>query len=385
MKWELKLLSEITTNLDGRRIPLNNQERESKRGNGTYPYLGANNIVDWIDEYIFDEKILCVAEDGGNWGANQKCASIFKGRCWVNNHTHVLVENGASLEYIAYYLNQADLTKWITGTTRGKLTQKALNSIPIPLPPLPTQRRIAAILDKADALVQNDRLMLRKYDDLAQSVFLEMFGDPVKNEKGWEVKRLADCCESDNAIICGPFGTQLHQKEFREQGVPLWGIKQVNRHFSEPTHEFISEQKAIELQRYNILPGDIVMTRKGTIGNCAIYPSNFPMGIMHSDLLRIRLNRESIENDYMVCQLRYSNDVKIQIEKISHGAIMAGINVTKLKNINVQVPPLRLQHQFTASLQHIHHQKSLTQTSLAKSEALFQSLLQRAFRGELVE
>ena len=73
----------ITKNLDNKRIPLNSEERIAKCTDGLYPYIGANNIVGYIDEYIFDEKILCVAEDGGNWGSNQKCAVIYEGKTWV--------------------------------------------------------------------------------------------------------------------------------------------------------------------------------------------------------------------------------------------------------------------------------------------------------------
>ncbi|MBN8865827.1 MAG: restriction endonuclease subunit S, partial [Sphingobacteriales bacterium] len=92
MKFER--LGNIVKNLDNKRIPLNSIEREAKSIDGEYPYIGANNIVGFINEYIFDEKILCVAEDGGSWGAGEQCAVIYEGKTWVNNHAHVLVENG---------------------------------------------------------------------------------------------------------------------------------------------------------------------------------------------------------------------------------------------------------------------------------------------------
>ena len=117
-------LGDITKNLDSRRIPLNSEQRIAKSKKGLYPYIGANNIVGYIDEYIFDEKILCVAEDGGSWGTNQTCAVMYEGKTWVNNHAHVLVENGkANLDFLRCYLNLTNLNKHIKGATRGKLNK----------------------------------------------------------------------------------------------------------------------------------------------------------------------------------------------------------------------------------------------------------------------
>ena len=195
MSWEYFKLKEITVNLDNRRKPLNENERNKISKQQLFPYLGANNIMGYVDEFLFDEEIICIAEDGGSWGENQKCCVFVNEKCWVNNHAHVLKSNGkADLKYIMYYLNATNLNSYITGSTRGKLTKSSLDSIQIPLPPLATQKRIAEILDAADALKRKDQELLKKYDELAQAIFIDMFGDPVKNEKGWEVLALEKLC-----------------------------------------------------------------------------------------------------------------------------------------------------------------------------------------------
>jgi len=103
-------LGQITENLDSKRIPLNSIQRAAKSKKKKYPYVGANNILNFIDEYIFDEEILCIAEDGGSWGANQICAVIYNEKCWVNNHAHVLrPKKGTHLAYVKNYLNHANL------------------------------------------------------------------------------------------------------------------------------------------------------------------------------------------------------------------------------------------------------------------------------------
>ena len=261
-----------------------------------------------------------------------------------------------------------------TGATIPHVSGEALKNLQVPLPPLPTQKHIASILDKADALRQQNRQLLAHYDALLQSTFIEMFGDPVENPKGWEKAELKSISAEDG-IKCGPFGSQLHAEDFHHEGVPLWGIKQVNKGFAIQTKEFLTEQKAKELKTYSIEPFDIVMTRKGTIGNCAVYPNGWKNGIMHSDLLRIRVNSSVCDPTFLSSQLKFSQDIIHQISLISSGAIMAGINVGKLKKIFVLFPPLLLQQHFAKIVEEIESQKQQAQTSLAESEALFQGLL----------
>ena len=125
------------------------------------------------------------------------------------------------------------------------------------------------------------------------------------------------------------------------------------------------------------------MTRKGTVGNCAVYPVCYPVGIMHSDLLRLRVSQEKCNSVFLAHQLHFSRDVERQIAIISGGAVMLGINVTKLKSLEVLVPPLPLQREFATQMLAVERLKVSQRASLAKLDALFASLQHRAFRGEL--
>ncbi|MBK8425554.1 MAG: restriction endonuclease subunit S [Lewinellaceae bacterium] len=119
-----------------------------------------------------------------------------------------------------------------------------LKEIPIPLPPLATQQRIAEILDKADALRQKDQALLRKYDELAQAVFVDMFRDPVKNEKGWE-EEVGELFL--DGVKCGPFGSALKREEFVEKGIPVWVMDNiVNYEFNPANCLFVKEEKYLE-------------------------------------------------------------------------------------------------------------------------------------------
>jgi type I restriction enzyme S subunit len=265
---------------------------------------------------------------------------------------------------------------------RAKVSDFLAIDIPEP-PPLAEQKRIAAILDAADALRAKRRESLAQLDTLLQSTFLEMFGDPVTNPKGWEELSISELCDSPEDVRCGPFGTQLQQHEFTTSGVPLWGIKHVNTGFSFTTNEFISEEKARQLNAYRIMPGDLVMTRKGTIGNCCIYPDHLSSGVMHSDLLRLRISEKRANNQFISFQFAYSRKIQRQLELMSPGAVMPGINVSKLKKLNIECPPLDLQQRFATIVESIERQKTRLRAHLAELDGLFASLQSRAFNGQL--
>lgn len=270
-----------------------------------------------------------------------------------------------------------------TGSAIRRIILSDLKQLSFPLPPLPEQRRIAAILDKADALRAKRKEALDQLDQLAQSIFIEMFGDPVINPNGWPKQPIDSLCLSPDDIKCGPFGTQLAKSEVTDQGVPLWGIKNVNALFRLPAFEFLSPATASRLSSYALIAGDIVMTRKGTIGNCAVYPISFPKGIMHSDLLRIRTDPNRCSSVFLSHQLQHSKDVERQLSLISGGAVMPGINVTKLKSLHVLYPSLQLQLDFVSRLSKISEVRAKIEGAREHLGTFFSSLQHRAFRGEL--
>ena len=377
-------VQEITNNLDRIRVPLNSRQRAEKETNPIYPYIGANNIMGYIDEYLFDEKILCVAEDGGSWGYQQSCAKIYNEKVWVNNHAHVLTaKDDLILEYLMYYLNYADLSLYINGATRGKLTKSSLNSIKIPLPPLDQQKKIAAILDAADAYRQKTKALIKKYDALTQSLFLDMFGDPVRNPKGWEVNFLKKTTTKIGSGATPRGGKQAYKKE----GVSL--IRSMNvydNRFKYKNLAFIDEDQAAKLKNVIVEKGDVLFNITGaSICRSSVVPN---------DVLPARVNQhvsilrpiKSIITSKFLSRFLISKNVKTKLLGVGSGggAVMEAITKEQLQNIEVIVPPIELQNQFADSVQAIEAQKAQAQASLAQAEDLFNSLLQRAFNGGLV-
>ena len=198
---------------------------------------------------------------------------------------------------------------------------------------------------------------MEKLDELIKARFVELFGDLANPKCQWKKEKLVDACKNPDDIKCGPFGTQLSKDEYCSSGVAVWEIPQINSGFAtQPTH-FLTDEKANQLEAYSIKSDDIAMSRKGNVGRCAVFPETMEDGIIHSDVLRIRIDNDLVLPVFMMHQLHYSGAVQHQIELVSSGAIMAGINVTKLKQIEVHIPPLELQNQFADFVKQVDKSK----------------------------
>ncbi|WP_052826042.1 restriction endonuclease subunit S [Neotamlana nanhaiensis] len=366
----------LTNNLDNRRIPLNSKQRSEKESKPLYPYIGANNIMGYIDEYIYDEKILCIAEDGGSWGFNEVCSKIYNEKCWVNNHAHVVTaKDNTILEYLMYYLNYTDLSLYINGATRGKLTKSSLNSIKIPLPPLETQKKIAAILDEADNIRQLNQQLINKYNALTQSLFLEMFGDPVTNPKGWEKKPM----KSLMSIVRG--GSPRPIKNFLGGKNPWIKIGDASK--GDDIYLYSTKESIIDegLRKTRLLPkGSLIFANCGvSLGFARIIQFE---GCIHDGWLAFSEFDENIIDKIFL--LKTLNSVTKYFRDTAPDGTQPNLNTKIMGDYEIILPPIKIQKKFVDSLKLIYEQKQQAQTALQKSEALFNSLLQRAFKGELV-
>jgi type I restriction enzyme S subunit len=153
--WDLKKLKHVTTCLDGKRVPLNSEQRGYIQGG--YPYWGANGILDYIDNWLFDEQLILLGEDGAPFfEANKTVAFLVEGKIWVNNHAHVLrVLNSTNARFLTNVLNVVQYRQFIEGSTRDKLTQDSMNNIPIQFAPINEQQAIADYLDKETTRIDN--------------------------------------------------------------------------------------------------------------------------------------------------------------------------------------------------------------------------------------
>ena len=255
--------------------------------------------------------------------------------------------------------------------------------ISIPLPPPPEQRRIAAILDQADALRAKRREALAQLDRLTQSIFIEMFGDQQSQE--WPIETIADVAAlHDGAIRTGPFGSQLLHSEFVADGVAVLGIDNaVANEFRWGERRFISEAKYRDLRRYTVRPGDVLITIMGTCGRCAVVPDDIPVSINTKHICCITLDAKKCRPEFLHAFFLRHPTARAYLEQTSKGAIMSGLNMGLIKSMPISVPPLSLQQTFATRIQAVESLKATHRAALAELDALFASLQHRAFSGGL--
>jgi type I restriction enzyme, S subunit len=177
--WKWVIFSTLVNNFDGKRIPISKELRSKRQGR--YRYYGATEIVDYIDDYIFDGKYLLIGEDGANLlSKSRNLAFIVEGQFWVNNHAHVLqTKDNCQIDFLCYYINSLDLKQYITGSAQPKLTQANMNRISVPIPPISEQQQIVSEIEarfsEAENLEKTIDTNLTQAESLRQSILKKAF------------------------------------------------------------------------------------------------------------------------------------------------------------------------------------------------------------------
>jgi len=282
--------------------------------------------------------------------------------------------------YLAHFFKTPEYWSQITMNARGAaqlgVNATVLKSLSVPLLPIAEQKRIAAILDKAEELRGLRRKALGELDAIVQSIFLEMFGDPAKNPKGWTNLKLGDVIHSAKD---GPHVSP----SYVENGIPFLSARHIRRGEVLWTDlKFISVEDAlIYWRRGKPERGDILYTKGGTTGIAkAIDFDNEIAFWVHIALLKP--NRSKVEPLWLENMLN-SKYCYQQSQRFTHGIANHDLGLNRMVNIELYLPPLTLQQQFARRVEAIEQLKTIHRESLAHLDTLFASLQHRAFRGEL--
>lgn len=261
------------------------------------------------------------------------------------------------------------------------LNKEGLRKIKIPLPPLPEQQRIAAILDQADALRRLRREVRFRLDDLRYALFYEMFGDPAINPKGFLLNPLHSIAIK---FSDGPFGSNLKSSHYVDEGVRVIRLQNIGvGQFVDDDQAYISESHFNELRKHECVPGDIVV---GTLGNpnlrACIQPQWLDRALNKADCVQIRVNSKVATREY-VCTLLNIPSVEKLARSLVFGQTRARISMGRLRDLKVPIAPKALQDQFSTAMLQLQSRVGAANKAIVASDALFASLQHRAFRGEL--
>ena len=364
--WEIKKLGEVCDILDSQRKPVTKKDRKE----GKYPYYGATGIQDYVDSYIFDGRYLLVGEDGAKWGAMDITAFVVEGKCWVNNHAHILkVHDNLIDTFIEYYLVFKDLDEYITGAIVRKLTQQALREIPIPVPSIAEQEKIVAELDCLSGIIEKKKQQLKELDSLAQSIFYEMFGEDMISTNGWETTKLGNVCKTTS----GGTPSKGHPEYYEGGNIPWLRSGEVDKMNIYETELFITEEglnnssakwfpkDTVVIAMYGATVGQVGILRNPMTTNqaiCGIFPNDTfaPIFLYHFLLSK-----------------------KAEYLEVATGGAQANISQNIVRDTIVCCPPFSIQNQFASKIEAIEKQKELIKQSIQETETLFNSRMDNYF------
>ena len=277
------------------------------------------------------------------------------------------------------------ILSWVRATTADNLPVARLHALEIPLPPLPEQRRIAAILDQADAIRRKRQESLDLLDELLAGGYRALLGPGAPGYASWPESRISELAHpSKGSIRTGPFGSALRHSEFVDSGIAVLGIDNaVRNRFAWGERRYISEAKYDGLRRYTVRPGDVIITIMGTTGRSAVVPEDVPLAISTKHLAVITVDRARIEPLFLSHAIHSDPIVLAQMASETRGAIMAGLNLEIIKRLRLRVPPVDVQQCFAAIVRHIDQTRVELRASFGESVRLCESLFQRAFRAGL--
>lgn len=282
--FETKLLSQITDNLDHKRIPLSSIMRENL--NKIFPYYGAQGIIDYVDNFIFDGEFILVAEDGENLKSQKnKICNLVNGKFWVNNHAHIIRgRDGYNTQYLFYKLNTLNFQRYITGSAQPKLTKENLNNIELSIHDKNTQQKIATILSSLDTKIQLNNRINAELEAIAKTLYNYWFvqfdfpdenGKPYKSSsgameyntelkreipKGWKAAELNRIVEVSNDSI-NPMDAS--NKDFKHYSIPIF----------DATNSYAVEKgSTIKSNKFTVTENDVLVSKLNPWFSRVVYP-----------------------------------------------------------------------------------------------------------------
>lgn len=363
--WEYKKLNEVCDKSSSN-IVINKLDDN----NGDYPLFGASGLVRNVDFYHQDKPYIGIVKDGAGVGRVNTYPAYSS---LVGTMQYIFPKEECLLNYVKYFLIKLDLSHCVSGATIPHIYFKDYGKELIPIPPLSTQLSIVSELDKINELIRLKKKQLNDYDNLAQSIFYEMFGDPVVNEKGWEKKRLGEVCSEIKYGTSKPACDNGKYKYLRmcnlsyDGYLDLTDIKRID----------VSDE---EIEKCIVRYGDILFNRTNShelIGKTCMFDQQEPM-VIAGYIIRVRLTKELMPQ--VLARMFNLASIKKLLRSMAKGAVnQANINSKELASIQIPIPSLDLQQHFVKRIELIEQQKAEIKSTIADLETLLASRMQYWF------
>ena len=330
---------------------------------GDYPIFGASGFIKNIDFYHQESEYIGIVKDGSGVGRVNKYPSQSS---LLGTMQYILPKDGNLLDYVKYALQSLDLSHFATGVAIPHIYFRDYGKCKIPVPPLPEQQAIALELDAIQSLITKYKEQLNDYDNLAKSIFNEMFGDVVSNDKGWERGKIGDVCEFSQGVQVEVSNQSIVESSNKIRFLRIVDFTQANeqpRYIDIPNEKYIISKEDISMVRYGASVGYVCCGLSGAIAN---------------NLFKITPQKNILGNTFCTYFLK-SDYFQGKICNNKKGCAMPAINFKTIKPIPIPLPPLPLQQTFAARITAIESQKDKLKQQITDLQTLFDSRMQYYF------
>lgn len=343
-KWESVKLGEVCKIYQPKTIT----QKEITQS-GKYKVFGANGVIGYYDKYNHDFEEVAVTCRGATCGT----VNMTEAQSWITGNAMVItpLNSHISKKYLFHYLKNYNMERVITGSAQPQITKINIENILFIIPPLSIQQEIAERLDKMATLIEKSKAQLSHYDALAESLFIELFGDPITNEKGWQKKKLGEVCEFER-------GTVVTEKS-SEKGV----------------YPVISGGKkpAYYINQFNRDGETITVSGSGANAGFVQY---WKEPIFVSDAFSIKSCNKGVLS---IFTYRFLLGIQNKLYKLKRGAGVPHVYAKDVSELTIFLPPLSLQQAFAEMIENIEEQKAKIRAEIEQAEQGFQALLQESF------
>jgi len=365
--WTKYKWNDVLSIINGR----NQKQVESE--DGEFPIYGSGGIMGYATDYLCPEECVIIGRKG-----NINKPIFVKEKFWNVDTAFGLNANKDLLlsRYLFYFCVDYNFERLNKAVTIPSLTKADLLKIDIPLPPLSEQESIVRELDKINEIISLKKSQLKDLDLLAQSIFYEMFGDPIENPMEWEVKKLGEVCEVTSS-------KRIHADEYVEDGIPFYRSKEIiekSKGVPLSVELFISTDRYYEIISTSGKPqiGDILITAVGTIGKIWAVDTDEPFYFKDGNLIWLKDIKSLLVNSTFYRFLLFYL-IDFFKKENANGAAYAALTIVKLKTMRCPLPPLSLQQTFASRIEAIEAQKAAIKQSLADAETLLNSRMDYYF------